>query len=87
MEELTVAGERSSQEADIHINSTEMRAVLISDPHALQDKILDTSLLLKTNNFSVMASVNKQEGAVFLSVGHLTQLILSSAELSSRKLF
>ena len=68
------------QAADIHINSLEISAVFIA-LLPFQDKSFGHSIVLMTDNSSVMAYLNYQVGKVSLSVCQLTQQILSWAEL------
>lgn len=82
LHELTASGRWSPQEAKLHINLLEMKAVLMA-LHAFQDRLLGHTVGLMSDNTTVVAYVNKQGGTVSSSLFLLTREVLMWAETHS----
>ena len=82
LQELTASGKWSPAEKGLHINLLEMKAVLMA-LHAFQDRLMNHSVGLMSDNTTVVAYVNKQGGTVSSSLFLLTRQVLLWAESHS----
>ena len=82
LQELTASGRWSQAERDLHINLLEMKAVLMA-LHAFQDRLMNHSVGLMSDNTTVVAYVNKQGGTVSSSLFLLTRQVLLWTESHS----